>query len=626
MSYCLNPTCQKPRNPTDAKFCQNCGWKLWVGDRYQALELIGQGGFGRTFLAIDQATGAGEAESKEAKPAFCVIKQLLPRAIGLDSAQAAQLFRRETELLMELGQHPQIPQLLNHIESEESLYLIQEYIAGRNLEVILAQEQPFSESQIWELLADILPVLEFVHDRQVIHRDIKPENILRPAAGTKLVLVDFGASKYTTETVLARTGTVIGSAGYVAPEQAMGKAMFASDLYSLGVTCLHLLTGLHPFDLYSVSQDAWVWRQYLPQSISSQLRQVLDKLVQRAVNQRYQTAAAVLQDLRPANSTVRPRDLNRPRSLTQPDQLTMSWRCLQTLAGHTGEVTALSLSPSGRFLASGSSDRTLKLWRLETGELLHTFAGRSLWSTAGHQDRISAVTFGFNGRVLISASQDGEIKLWDLSTRQLISTVSNHSWGVLAIALTPDSDRLVSGSGDGVIQLWDAETDQQLANLAQHQDQVSALAIDRSGQLLVSGSADRTICLWDLKSDRLIKTLKGHVDRISALALTPDGTILVSASWDKTLKMWDCKLGEQLRVIAAHRDRINCLAMHPSGKFFASGSEDSRIKLWNLQTGSRLDEFGHSWGVKAIVFTPVGDRLVSGGADETIKIWQMSKN
>ena len=614
MSYCLNPVCQKPHNPADAKFCQNCGWKLWVGDRYQALELIGQGGFGRTFLAIDQA-----ANPKENEPAFCVIKQLLPRAIGLESAQAANLFRRETELLRELGQHPQIPQLLDHIESEESLYLIQEYIAGRNLEVILTKEKPFSEAQIWELLVDILPILEFVHDRQVIHRDIKPENIVRPASG-KLVLVDFGASKYTTETVLARTGTVIGSAGYVAPEQAMGKALFASDLYSLGVTCLHLLTGLHPFDLYSVSQDAWVWRQYLPQSISSRLRQVLDKLVQRAVNQRYQTAAAVLQDSRPANGTVQ------PRSPTQSAKPNMIWRCTQTLSGHTGEVTALSLSPSGRILASGSSDRTLKLWRLETGELLHTFAGRSLWSTAGHQDRITALAFGFDGRVLISASQDGEIKLWDLSTRQLISTVPSHGWDILSIALTPDGDRLVSGSGDGIIQLWDAETDELLANLKQHQDQVSALAIDRTGQLLVSGSYDRTICLWDLESDRLIKILKGHVDRVSALAFTPDGSILISGSWDKTLKIWDCKLGEQLRVISAHRDRINSLAMHPSGKFFASGSEDSRIKLWNLQTGNRLDEFGHSWGVKAIVFTPAGDRLVSGGADETIKIWQMFRN
>ncbi|MBD3883575.1 serine/threonine protein kinase [Phormidium tenue FACHB-886] len=615
MTYCLNPVCQKPRNLDDAKFCQNCGWKLWVGDRYQALELIGQGGFGRTFLAIDQE----KAGSSEPAAAFCVIKQLLPREIESESAKAVDLFRREIELLLQLGQHQQIPGLLDHLESTESFYLIQEYIEGRNLEEILAQVGTFNEAQIWELLADILPVLSFVHDRQVIHRDIKPENIIRPGrsqANGKLVLVDFGASKYATETVLARTGTVIGSAGYVAPEQAMGKALFASDLYSLGVTCLHLLTGLHPFDLYSVSQDAWIWRQYLPQPVSSKLRQVLDKLVQRAVSQRYQTAAEVLRDLRPANGRSHQRLPSKP---THPS----SWRCVQTLIGHTGEVTALSLSPNGQIVASGSSDRTIKLWRLETGELLHTFAGRSLWSTAGHRDWISALAFGFDGRVLISASNDGTVKLWNLSNRQLISTLPSNGWAVSAIAFDSDGALLVSGNSDGLIQLWDAETDEPLADLAQHQERVSALVIDQTGQYLVSGSYDRTICLWDLKQDRVIKTLRGHVDRVSALALTPDGTILISASWDKTLKIWDCKFGEQLKVISAHRDRINCLALHPSGKFFASGSEDSCIKLWDLQTGDRLSAFGHSWGVKALSFSTAGDRLVSGSADETIKIWQM---
>jgi serine/threonine protein kinase len=613
MSHCLNPICQKPYNPDEAKFCQNCGWKLQVGDRYEALSLIGQGGFGRTFLAIDQATHS-----------FCVIKQLLPRTIGLEAAKAVDLFQREIALLQELGQHPQIPQLLDHFESADSFYLIQDYIEGRNLDTILTQSGPFSEAQIWELLADILPVLAFLHDRQVIHRDIKPENIIRPEHSEtdgKLILVDFGASKYATETALAKPGTIIGSAGYVAPEQAMGKALFASDLYSLGLTGLHLLTGQHPFDLYSVSQDAWVWQQYLPQPVSSQLRQVLNKLVQRAVNQRYQTAAAVLQDLRLANSKANGRTTPKASPRSQPAR-SIEWRCIQTLTGHDGEVTALSLSPGGKILASGSSDRTLKLWRLETGELLHSFAGRSLWSTAGHQDRISALTFAFAGRMLISASNDGTIKLWDLSQRQLISTLPSHGWDVSALALAPDNAWLASGSGDGLIQLWDPETDERLADLTQHQDRVSALAIDRTGQYLVSGSADRTLCLWDLQTDRIVKTLKGHLDRVSALSFTPDSALLVSASWDKTIKLWDGSIGEQIRVISAHRDRIHCLAMHPSGKFFASGSEDSRIKLWDLPTGNRLSEFGHSWGVKAIAFTPAGDRLISGSADETIKIWQ----
>ncbi|NJR65944.1 MAG: protein kinase, partial [Leptolyngbyaceae cyanobacterium CRU_2_3] len=295
MSYCLNPLCQKPCNPEMAKFCQNCGAKLWVSDRYRALNLIGQGGFGRTFLAIDEQQGGDR----------CVIKQLLPSRLGGNAPKAAELFRREVSQLTELGQHPQIPQLLDQLEQGEgntAFYLIQEYIAGQNLEQILLKAGVWSETQIWSLLEDVLPVLRFVHSRQVIHRDIKPENVIRPPTG-KLVLVDFGAAKSVTETALARTGTLIGSAGYVSPEQTMGKAVFASDLYSLGVTCIHLLTGMHPFDLYSVSQDAWVWRQYLSQPLTSKLRKVLDKLLQRSINLRYQSAVEVLQDL-PSLSAV----------------------------------------------------------------------------------------------------------------------------------------------------------------------------------------------------------------------------------------------------------------------------------------------------------------------------------
>ncbi|MBW4660059.1 MAG: serine/threonine protein kinase [Drouetiella hepatica Uher 2000/2452] len=613
MSYCLNPVCQKPRNAEDAKFCQNCGAKLWVGDRYQALEVIGQGGFGRTFLAIDKQ---GQKSDR------CVIKQILPRSLGLNSPGAPRigdLFQREVAQLTELGQHPQIPRLLDHLAWEDGFYLIQQYIEGQNLEQVLEKEDTWSEAQIWELLADLLPVLQFVHSRQVIHRDIKPENIVRPRSGSKLVLVDFGASKYAEKTT-ARTGTLIGSAGYVAPEQAMGKAVFASDLYSLGVTCVHLLTGIHPFDLYSVSEDAWVWRQYLTQPVTSRLRKVLDKLLQRGLSQRYQSAAEVLQNLPAARS--------QPTKSSHPSGL---WICDRTLTGHEGEVTALSISPSGRTLASGSRDKTVKLWRLDSGELLHTFGGRSwsnLWSnisgsTLGHQDRISALAFSRNGRILASGSSDGSVKLWDLAKLTLISTLPGHGWEISAVTFDPQSFLLASGSGDGLIQLWEPETNELLANLAQHQERVSALAIHPQGQL-ISGSYDKTIRLWNLSNGQVIRTLRGHVDRVSALTLTPDGSVLITASWDRTIKLWDSQW-EQLRVISAHRDRINCLAMHPTGKLFASGSEDNSIKLWDIASGSRLALLRHSWGVNAIAFSPDGQRLVSGSADETIKIWRRTE-
>ena len=115
----------------------------------------------------------------------------------------------------------------------------------------------------------------------------------------QLVLVDFGASKAATGTSLARTGTAIGSAGYIAPEQSLGRAVFASDLYSLGVTCIHLLTQRHPFDLFDVSEGVWVWRDALKSPVSDALGRILDRMLESPINRRYQSAAEVLQDLNP---------------------------------------------------------------------------------------------------------------------------------------------------------------------------------------------------------------------------------------------------------------------------------------------------------------------------------------
>lgn len=142
---------------------------------------------------------------------------------------------------------------------------------------------------------DLLPVLKFIHDRQVIHRDIKPENIIRRNSDGRLVLVDFGAAKLVTGIDQYKTGTSIGSPEYVAPEQARGKAIFASDLYSLGVTCIYLLTQIPPFDLFDVANDCWAWRQYLTSGVSDRLSQILDKLLQNAMSRRFQSADQVMQ-------------------------------------------------------------------------------------------------------------------------------------------------------------------------------------------------------------------------------------------------------------------------------------------------------------------------------------------
>jgi 2Fe-2S type ferredoxin len=276
-----------------------------LADRYRAIKQIGQGGFGRTFLAID--------EHKPSQP-NCVIKQLFPQAQGTNNiAEAEKLFKVEAAHLDELGRnHRQIPELLAYFSQQSQQYLVQEFIEGQNLANEIKQNGTFTEDKIISLLNSLLPVLEFIHSKKVIHRDIKPENIIQRSNG-ELVLVDFGAAKTITRTALAVTGTAIGTQGYASPEQALGKASFASDIYSLGVTCLHLLTIKSPFDLFDIMEGEWVWRNYLRTPVSNNLAQVLDKMVSGAVKRRYQTAKEVIQALK-----IAPTIIIRHRSISVP--------------------------------------------------------------------------------------------------------------------------------------------------------------------------------------------------------------------------------------------------------------------------------------------------------------------
>nr|WP_066383574.1 MULTISPECIES: serine/threonine-protein kinase [unclassified Anabaena] len=303
MKLCANTSCLYAQNPDHAQVCLKCSEKLLLNQRYHLLRLIGHGGFGITFLAVD--------EHLPSKPR-CVIKQFsFPVQYGRSYHQAVRLFRQEAVRLNEL-QHPQIPKLLGFFEQEHRLYLVEEWISGQTLQEELQQNGVFNAQNIEQLLKQLLPVLQFIHDKQIIHRDIKPANIIRSSSTGDLVLIDFGVAKQITATALLHTGTTIGSPEYMAPEQTRGKALPASDLYSLGVTCIHLLTEISPFDLFDVTSDRWVWRDYLlpGNTISPQLGDILDKLLQNPISQRYKSATEVLQALNSCPPTLQQQPVN----------------------------------------------------------------------------------------------------------------------------------------------------------------------------------------------------------------------------------------------------------------------------------------------------------------------------
>ena len=307
MSQCLNPTCLH-QNLQDASFCEKCGGKILLDGRYRPIKILGEGGFGRTFQALD--------EKRLNTP--CVIKQFLPQQAGSIALQkATELFKQESKRLQELGKHPQIPDLLAFFPEDGRLYLIQEFIDGQNLLQELQNKGTLKEPEIKTLLEKLLPVLQFIHDNQVIHRDIKLENIIKSKNGT-LFLIDFGVSKETTGSILTRVGTITGTPGFAPPEQFRGIVYHSSDLYSLAVTCVRLLTGhlqeINGVDkLFDTNTMQWQWQKYV--SVSQELKDVLETMLQDIPANRYQSATEVLAAL--SNTKARVRQQVSPHSSKQ---------------------------------------------------------------------------------------------------------------------------------------------------------------------------------------------------------------------------------------------------------------------------------------------------------------------
>ena len=290
VSQCLNPDCLQI-NLGNISFCHNCQAKILLADRYRALNYIGAGGFAYTFEAVD--------EHRLQTP--CVIKQFVPRQLNeTNKQQAIELFRQEATILKNLGNHPQIPDLLAFLTQQQRLYLVQEFISGHNLLQILTEQGRFSQEQVQQILSDLVSVLEFIHARGVIHCDIKPSNIIRREDGN-LVLIDFGSSLQSSQEFLTPIEAITGTPGYLPPEQIKGQAIPASDLFSLGATALHLLTGIIPpdegIDVTRTSLEL-IWQQagIIP-NLNPEFGKIITKLLQPNVKERYQSALEVQQDL-----------------------------------------------------------------------------------------------------------------------------------------------------------------------------------------------------------------------------------------------------------------------------------------------------------------------------------------
>jgi serine/threonine protein kinase len=325
--YCTRPGCKRPQNffadlddevnlkTVQQKFCVTCGMPLLLLGRYLPLKLLARGGFGAAFLARDRYTPGMRK---------CVVKQLQPSTTNPEQLEVAKnLFYREGEVLEELGSHPLIPDLLAFFElpvagkqpgeQDNFFYLAQEFIDGQTLEEELLDKGAFSEADVLEVLQEILPILKFVHENGSVHRDIKLSNIMRhkpktPGGKGRLYLLDFGAVKQAANLAAATAAKATGiyTPFFAPPEQVHGEQVFPStDLYSLAVTCIALLTGKGPADLYDAYSNRWQWRSHLGSNVvHDPLGQVLDRMLLAAPNQRFQSAEEALDALQSAPPAV----------------------------------------------------------------------------------------------------------------------------------------------------------------------------------------------------------------------------------------------------------------------------------------------------------------------------------
>lgn len=284
-------------------------------DRYKLISVLGTGGFGQTYLAVDLA---------DAEPSRCVVKQFKPAKEDANFLEIARrLFNTEAQILERLGQHPQIPKFLEFFEEADQFYLVQEFIDGYPLNEEFSPSHRLSEADAIELLKDVLGILAFVHSQQVIHRDIKPSNLIRRRSDDKVVLIDFGAVKEIRTQLLSEAEqkfTVgIGTQGYTPSEQLAGKPRYCSDLYALGATVIQGITGIQPTQLATDPETGeLIWQVQAP--IGLGLQRILEKMVRYHFNQRYQSAQEVLAAIDQLNqisleSTMLPSSLVMPPSL-----------------------------------------------------------------------------------------------------------------------------------------------------------------------------------------------------------------------------------------------------------------------------------------------------------------------
>jgi len=645
-------------------------------DRYQIEATLGRSDLGTTYLARDTATR---------RPV--VVKELSLRQVDKD--KAVELFQREARVLARL-EHPRIPRFIElfslETAEEVQLYLVQQYIEGKNLAQLVKAGKHFSEREAIQMGLRLARILEHLHrlSPPVIHRDIKPTNVLLDSAGEPY-LIDFGAVReILLHSELRAAGrTVAGTYGYMPFEQFEGQALPASDLYSLGATLLFLLSHKDPHQMES-SPGTLDFRPHL--NVSEGFAEVLAKTVRPAWEDRYQNASELAVALETLLAGKRPAKASRWRRvlLTGLAALLIAgvlggagyWAYDRlyfgkSLRGHKASVDGLAFSGDGKYLASSSDSETL-VWDARSGRKLQALAER-IGST--QINARAPIAFSPDGQHLASAQiiwgavpQDNNdrVLIWDVASGEIVRRFTGPRITVDSLAYAPDAKVLAVASNtwledekyfhDGQIEFWEVESGRRLWTLRRNHSPIHSVTFSPDGHYLAFTSRrfnpqqrwfdEGEIVLHDALSGAEMSSFPGGTDPPQYLVFSPDGT-RIAASYDSCQKVtvWSLE-GKPISLLNQEADLLGYRAFtggafSPDGRFFAAparakipSSEKPRdeIRVWRTSTWRPVVNFSlrspiKNYALDSVAFSPDGRTVVAGvgnSFDGEVKLWRFS--
>jgi eukaryotic-like serine/threonine-protein kinase len=584
-------------------------------DRYRLERMVGRGGMGMVFKAVDACLER-----------IVAVKVLDPQVARNETARGR--FGREARAAAAVN-HPNVVTIY-HVERQEARdlsYLVMQYVEGQSLqERIDAMKGPLPVKEVVQIGKQIAEGLAAAHAQGLIHRDIKPANVLLEGKTGRVLLTDFGLARLMEDAKLTQTGFVAGTPLFMSPEQARGEPIDPrSDLFSLGGVLYAMSTGKPPFEgktplavLKQVTEGDFEEIRKSNPLVPDVLTGLIDKLLDKNVNRRIQSAAEVAEILDEIGLRLHRETL--------------------TISGRSRSNRLLSKLESGRgrwlsrigFLALALN---VSLLLTEATGMTHLFSrGASGLVTCVQEPRLSfevkegpmwALSHSPAADLVAAAMDDGMVKVFTTGKDgKALRKFQAHQGTVWGISFSADGNKLASAGDDGYVRIWNAEnwTDQYLKE-QQFDPPPKTLAFSPDGKKVMVGLRNGAIRVWDLEHDRVPSTFGtlGHDGAVREILYTPNGESIISVGTDRQILISDAATGTLKRNLQGHKGPIYGIAIEPTGKFLISGSWDQTIRIWDIALGREIETIVTPSKVLAIKFIRDGKEWIHTSSDHHLR-------